>query len=71
MKLYSIVIEPKKHLNYTEYFLRVSYLPGLWYLLVTVLEVVLADLESPKCQRNSTGSGASVTARKVTSVFVG
>lgn len=47
------------------------YLPGLWYLVVVVLEVVLADVESPKCQRNSTGSATSVTAWKVTSVFVG
>lgn len=70
MKL-CIVIEPKKLLHYFEYFLRVSYLPGLWYLLMTVLAVVLADPESPKCQRNSAGSGASATARKVTSVFVG
>lgn len=58
-------------MSYFEDFNRVSCLPGLWYLLVTVLEVVLCDFESPKCQRNSTGSANPATARKVISVFVG
>lgn len=49
----------------------VAYLPGLWYLSVTVLEAVLFDLEFPKCQRNSTGSGTLAMATKVISVFVG
>lgn len=54
-----------------EYVTGASYLPGLWYLLVMVLEEVLADPESPKSQKNWTGCAVSVTARKVTSVFVG
>lgn len=70
MKLYT-VIDTKKHQHCILNTSSVSYLPGLWYLLVTVPEVVLSDLESPKCQRNSTGSGTGARARKVISVFVG
>lgn len=50
----------------------VSNLPGLVYFLVTLPEVVLVQLESPKSQRNSRGPGlSSNTARKVTSALVG
>lgn len=49
-----------------------SDLPGLPYLLVMVLVVVLADVESPKSQMNSTGLEFSLTtAKKDTSVLVG
>lgn len=48
------------------------HLPGLLNLLVMLLEDTLAELESPKCQRNSIGSSDSLAiTEKVTSVFVG
>lgn len=47
-----------------------SYIPGLVYLLVMVLELALADVKSPKSHRNSTGSKISTTARRGISVFV-
>lgn len=53
--------------------LFITHLPGLLNLLVMLLEEeTLAELESPKCQRNSAGAAvSSATAKKVTSVFVG